>query len=326
MREAYYGGEIGEAKVRHVIRVWPARDTKAWAERAKAVEVGRLEQEVQVVLLRVDLADANLLPMAWNEDAYAVLPEGTDLVRLRAELAEVATATKAKRDEAYRARYMTAPAVAGGVQMGSGRYTAAPAEAGQVDPGRYTAASGEPTHEHVCCCTRALPERKEPMVSVSFRAVPEAAKFFLDALEACRVLAGRKLADWQCADIFLDGFFAAYARLGPKRFDVKYKALVRDGFRCQVPGCSGRCRLNGHHAVFLSRNGPNILINIITVCERHHGLIHKGYITVTGTAPHGLIWRIGVTKDGGALLVVGPGGRVLNAKPHRRVTSLDRMV
>lgn len=78
----------------------------------------------------------------------------------------------------------------------------------------------------------------------------------------------------------------------------------REGWRCLVPGCTSRRNLHDHHRQFRSRGGSNALDNRATVCAGHHlNGIHTGRIRVTGTAPDGLLWEIGV----GAL----PGGRPL---------------
>jgi hypothetical protein len=90
VREAYYKGEIGIAKVVQLIRVRESRSQAEWLERAKQVTVRRLEKEVQLVLQRVALLESGLLTLPCGEDWYKPLPPGEDLVCSTSALKEVA--------------------------------------------------------------------------------------------------------------------------------------------------------------------------------------------------------------------------------------------
>jgi hypothetical protein len=51
----------------------------------------------------------------------------------------------------------------------------------------------------------------------------------------------------------------------------------RDGYRCQFPGCHSR-RTDAHHIVHWANGGETKLGNLISLCKRHHALVHdKGY-------------------------------------------------
>ena len=68
------------------------------------------------------------------------------------------------------------------------------------------------------------------------------------------------------------------------------------------------------------------MANLSILCELHHlyALRNQRYIEVTGTAPDRLTWRIGIKPDGTALMVVGPGEKVLSPKPPPpRITPLQ---
>ncbi len=56
----------------------------------------------------------------------------------------------------------------------------------------------------------------------------------------------------------------------------RMRALVRDNFTCQWPGC--RCssihKLTVHHLVPRSQGGSNHLHNLLTLCEKHHRMAH----------------------------------------------------
>ena len=52
----------------------------------------------------------------------------------------------------------------------------------------------------------------------------------------------------------------------------------RDHYRCRFPGCESR-RTDLHHIQHWASGGPTSLDNMITLCRRHHTIIHdKGYV------------------------------------------------
>lgn len=56
---------------------------------------------------------------------------------------------------------------------------------------------------------------------------------------------------------------------------------VRDHGRCQFPGCANELRLNGHHVLWWVRDeGPTDIWNVVSLCPRHHGLVHRGEFRV----------------------------------------------
>jgi len=146
-----------------------------------------------------------------------------------------------------------------------------------------------------------------PRGAVSFVAEPEVARLWREAIAQCRELRGRSLADWQCADRFLDSFFAEWERKDPYGAVLAHKVIARDGYRCTVPGCRSRRGLQAHHVIWRSRGGRDEMWAMSTLCaaHHHHG-VHEGWIEVTGEAPHNLSWRLGVI-DGEAVWTVGPG-------------------
>ena len=72
-------------------------------------------------------------------------------------------------------------------------------------------------------------------------------------------------------------------RLGPKRprlrldresyRDLRHKILQRDGWRCQLCGRIGELQV--HHIRLRSKLGDDIEVNLITLCPRCHGLVHR---------------------------------------------------
>jgi hypothetical protein len=73
----------------------------------------------------------------------------------------------------------------------------------------------------------------------------------------------------------------------------------RDGYRCAAPGCTSRRHLEVHHIVYRSHGGADDVTNEVTRCRFHHARgEHGGLAQVTGTAPLGLLWRLGGAADG----------------------------
>lgn len=57
----------------------------------------------------------------------------------------------------------------------------------------------------------------------------------------------------------------------------RMRTLVRDGFRCQVEGCTEHNlnRLTVHHKTPRSEGGTDDLDNLIIICEYHHRALHR---------------------------------------------------
>ncbi len=85
---------------------------------------------------------------------------------------------------------------------------------------------------------------------------------------------------------------------------LRRKVIARDGGRCKA--CASRRSLMVHHVVFRSRGGKTAASNLLTLCATCHGLVHEGYVRVTGSAKQGFE----ITDRGGRPLAgrlrVGP--------------------
>jgi hypothetical protein len=81
---------------------------------------------------------------------------------------------------------------------------------------------------------------------------------------------------------------------GEKKATLLYlRILERDGFHCQVPGCTCRRNLHVHHIVFRSRGGSDEEWNLITLCSSHHLQgVHAGRIFIEGKAPEDIVVRL----------------------------------
>jgi hypothetical protein len=55
----------------------------------------------------------------------------------------------------------------------------------------------------------------------------------------------------------------------------------RDRYRCRFPGCESR-RTDAHHVIYWSNGGQTKLSGLISLCKRHHALVHsKNFIIAT---------------------------------------------
>lgn len=116
---------------------------------------------------------------------------------------------------------------------------------------------------------------------------------------------------WFCVLTLLREALAAWNEHDPDTTPTQVRILERDGYLCQVPGCSSRRNLEVHHVQFRSQGGANQKDNLITMCHAHHAhMLHKGGLRVTGAAPHDLRWEMG-RAGGSAPLWVLHGERVV---------------
>jgi hypothetical protein len=84
-------------------------------------------------------------------------------------------------------------------------------------------------------------------------------------------------------------------------------ARDRDHGRCRYPGCESR-RTDLHHIQYWANGGKTSLDNLISLCQRHHMLIHdRGYLITPGTA--------------GAFTFYQPDGTLIPASPALPATN-----
>jgi hypothetical protein len=62
----------------------------------------------------------------------------------------------------------------------------------------------------------------------------------------------------------------------------------RDHGRCQAPGCTAKATIT-HHIRHWARGGSTCLINLISLCDGHHWLVHDGGWTIAVIRPG--VWR-----------------------------------
>jgi hypothetical protein len=111
-------------------------------------------------------------------------------------------------------------------------------------------------------------------------------------------------------EALLDHFLITWLTLTVK--ERHHRVLARDGFRCQVPGCSSRRNLHVHHIVFRSHGGSDDEQNCLTICMGHHLKgVHEGHLTIEGEAPDRLTFRLGVERGREPFAVWHRGERII---------------
>ncbi|MEL7451181.1 MAG: DUF222 domain-containing protein [Pseudomonadota bacterium] len=61
--------------------------------------------------------------------------------------------------------------------------------------------------------------------------------------------------------------------------------LLRDG-GCRFPGCTHTHFVDGHHIIHWADGGETSLENLVTLCRRHHRLVHEGGFDVSRIGPN----------------------------------------
>jgi hypothetical protein len=122
---------------------------------------------------------------------------------------------------------------------------------------------------------------RDVRTAIAFRAPPAVADFFLAMLARAGSLE-RLLAHAIQTWVLHGEAFSDYAD------------FTRDGFRCAVPGCTGRRDLHSHHLWMRSHQGPDVPWNRITLCWVHHRRgVHGGNLRIQGFAPDQLVFELG---------------------------------
>ena len=94
------------------------------------------------------------------------------------------------------------------------------------------------------------------------------------------------------------------------------KVFERDGYRCQVPGCSNCRNIHSHHLEFRSHGGCDAQSNRLTLCASHHlwilHLLHG--LKIEGTAPDELTFTFGPNSgpEGQPFMVYSSGRKVIS--------------
>ncbi|MFL5445665.1 MAG: HNH endonuclease [Myxococcales bacterium] len=124
------------------------------------------------------------------------------------------------------------------------------------------------------------------------------------AFGAARKAAGRWIRTGECLARIAAHFLEVWKPVVERRGTPSRRILERDRGLCRVPGCS-RAADHAHHIRFRSAGGSDDPSNQISLCAAHHlHGVHMGWIRVTGTAPDGLSWELGIAaprREGSAM-------------------------
>jgi len=97
------------------------------------------------------------------------------------------------------------------------------------------------------------------------------------------------------------------------------KVFERDGYKCQVPGCSNRRNIHSHHLEFRSHGGSDAQTNRLTLCRAHHlWILHILHgLKIEGTAPDKLTFTFGPcsSPEGHPFMIYSSGMKVLAPAP-----------
>ena len=89
----------------------------------------------------------------------------------------------------------------------------------------------------------------------------------------------------------------------------------RDGGKCTLPSCRSAANLELHHIVARADGGTHEPDQIVLLCDSHHAALHRGQITIKGTAPNTLV----VTRACDTPVAhVGHAGKLADASTSRR--------
>jgi 5-methylcytosine-specific restriction endonuclease McrA len=103
----------------------------------------------------------------------------------------------------------------------------------------------------------------------------------------------------------LHGAGGAVLNLGRRRRRaskaIRKAARERDQGRCRYPGCESR-RVDLHHIRHWAHGGPTSLVNLVSLCKRHHMAVHDRGCLIAA-------------RPGGTFAFYAPGGTEIPASP-----------
>ncbi len=300
--------------------VWLGRRCIELPELGDAFLSGRLTREQ--VLLAAAIADEKTVS-TWIPWAQRV-----PVLALRAEVKRIRRLIESDENLPWKA--LLVPGFAGGGGPGA---TGSPGEdaeeagaaqesclhegvrvcaAGQEGSGRAGAPAGAPIR-----LSFSLPHDMKPLWDEALSRFLAAHGSTISAFEGAvdgTMSCNRQNAAYQeivppFLEMLLDHFLITWLTLTKK--ERHHRVLVRDGFRCTIPGCSSRRNLHVHHVVFRSHGGSDEDRNLTTLCLAHHVKgVHEGHITIVGTAPDRLTIQLGVERGEKPFAVWHRGERI----------------
>jgi hypothetical protein len=108
---------------------------------------------------------------------------------------------------------------------------------------------------------------------------------------------------------------------------VRRLVMRRDGRRCTISGCRSTANLEVHHIVPREDGGRHEPSNLTMMCDACHANVHRGLITITGSAPGFVVTRAHV-PDARDARTHGPDARAHGPDAHvcaSRASAFDRV-
>ena len=258
-----------------------------WIERASAVSVRRLEDDVDDALARGELDPARLplLPELGLSGESAILSADLSMT--------AAGSTGAAADPCtHMAGRTCAAADVGAKAAGSTCAAADPSTNAAVTPGAASGVSRSPEGVQ----TRARPTHWRERTRVVVVASSEVVRLFRACLATVQLALERSpgppATPGEALEAMCDHVLAVWTE-GERRLTAgerrARRVYQRDGWRCTVPGCQSYRNLQAHHIRFRSLGGGDEASNLTTLCAaHHHRAVHTGRIRIEGSAPYEL--------------------------------------
>ena len=135
----------------------------------------------------------------------------------------------------------------------------------------------------------------------------QAAESWPDAEAAESVLAARmfsarcrRVPAWIGLLAMIEDYVRTWDPAASPRKEGAEVIYARDGWRCMAPGCTSRRNLEDHHVLYRSHGGTDEPSNRVCLCRFHHQRVEHGELgSCGGTAPLGIVWRLGRGGIGG---------------------------
>jgi hypothetical protein len=268
---AFARGELSYAKVSVLTRIAEPETEERLLELAAAMTASQLERAIGAYrqLSREEASDQQereFLRCVWSEDGSLSMR-----ARLAAEDgALVLRALDAGREALWERRRDAAPEVAA------------------EEPARPSNAEALVAVADLALATsdrdRTSGERYQIVVHVDAQTLAE------DADGRCELADGRPLAAETARRLSCDGSIVELHErngellsLGRKRRTLSpalRRALAARDRGCRFPGCENKRFVDGHHIRHWSQGGETNLDNLISLCRRHHRLVHERSYTV----------------------------------------------
>ena len=248
MAELLGAGELPFSAVRELSRVATRATERAWCERARGMNLRRIE-ELVAGRKRGDLpTDPPDPELRLRTLRFEVRPETFALLRQAQQVLEQESGMRLDDDQLI-------GALCGAVLAGS--------EGQEGKPGSERAAHQIMT---IVCerCDQGWQEGGGVKVPIDATALERA----------------------QCDAERIGSVDGKPAR-AKQEISPRVRRLVRrrDGGRCCVPGCRSARHLQLHHIVRRADGGSHEPDNVALTCAGHHRALHDGWLTITGKAP-----------------------------------------